>query len=835
MDGGGSSAPSSQTITQSNIPDWMRPQVESLIGGASNQLFNFRFNPETGKDEMTGVKSYVPYSANPEDYVADLSPLQRMAMQGAVNAPGMAQQMMQQGMGAGSEYAKMATDPNSIQAYMSPYMQNVVDLQQQNAQRNADIASQARGAQFASQGAFGGARQGIENAQANAALQQQKQMIQATGLQSAFENAQKAQQFGAGLGLQGLDRASRSYNDMLGGINLQSGQGAVEQQQQQNIINRAVGNYDTAQQYPMQQFQQMNGLLRGYYTPSTTTTSYTAGPTAAQQVASAGATAYGMSKLRKGGEVRMAAGGLSKIDEEVLSDPTKFSEQQLRQSMQNGVLNELIGNIALARIAQARKSAAGVSALPSNLPEQGFAPGGIVAFAGDTDGSLVQDPEAWDRPLMPYGEQMRNLTTFPGRLFSTIVSDPALERERIAAAKKELAKKFAQNKGQAFGSYDQAALPASVTPAAAPTADAAPTAPYKLPDQMTPQGVAALAASMAGRSGPGITMADIDKRLGAVDTSGLNKTPEQLAREFDATAEVRQASADAKLRPGFNQYLTTANKANDEALQEQEKYSQGVSDFRRKQEEYVRKNEATIAKDREQAVGLAWLQAAKAMSTGRKPIVSALADAAATGGEHFARAKEKLDARAEKLQEALMRIEEARAVNDPKIMIDARKSYNAAKLGFQKEGIDFNMKMVDLGRADAKMLTEQAQKNLEARISTQLAVAKAGVDAGIALDRNDIQRQQMMVEAVRAARANHNPQLEIMTVLGGGDPRKGYEFMQNEKYEPRAAYDRYVLKYQELQSKDMMGKMPEMLTFQQYMAQHGPVVVEPGKNATVRP
>lgn len=92
--------------------------------------------------------------------------------------------------------------PGTAQAYMDPYMQNVVDIQQREAQRTADIARTQRGAQAVGAGAFGGSRQAIMEAEAARNLAQQKGDIQARGLQQAFQNAQ--QQFNAeqGYGLQ---------------------------------------------------------------------------------------------------------------------------------------------------------------------------------------------------------------------------------------------------------------------------------------------------------------------------------------------------------------------------------------------------------------------------------------------------------------------------------------------------------------------------------------------------------------------------------------------------------------------------------------------------------
>lgn len=80
--------------------------------------------------------------------------------------------------------------PGTTEAYMSPYMQGVVEQQQRAAQREADIQKQTMGAQFAQAGAFGGSRFGIQQARAAEALARQKGDIQAAGLQSAYQQAQ---------------------------------------------------------------------------------------------------------------------------------------------------------------------------------------------------------------------------------------------------------------------------------------------------------------------------------------------------------------------------------------------------------------------------------------------------------------------------------------------------------------------------------------------------------------------------------------------------------------------------------------------------------------------
>lgn len=83
------------------------------------------------------------------------------------------------------------TAPGTAQEYMSPYIQNVLDIQRREAVRADDISRQQRGAAAAKAGAFGGARQAIEEAEANRNLQYRLNDIEATGLQRAYENAQQ--------------------------------------------------------------------------------------------------------------------------------------------------------------------------------------------------------------------------------------------------------------------------------------------------------------------------------------------------------------------------------------------------------------------------------------------------------------------------------------------------------------------------------------------------------------------------------------------------------------------------------------------------------------------
>jgi hypothetical protein len=129
-------------------------------------------------------------------------------------------------------------------------MQNVVGIEQREAQRQADIAATARGQKYARAGAFGGARQAIENAEAQRNLSTQMGDIQSRGLQAAYQQAQ--QQFNA-------EQAARMQAAManqqagltVGGQNLGAALG-VQQLGTQTGLQTALANLNAQQQANVQ-------------------------------------------------------------------------------------------------------------------------------------------------------------------------------------------------------------------------------------------------------------------------------------------------------------------------------------------------------------------------------------------------------------------------------------------------------------------------------------------------------------------------------------------------------------------------------------------------------
>lgn len=122
--------------------------------------------------------------------------------------------------------------PGSAQAYMSQYMQDVVNAQQREARRASEIQGTYDDAAAVRAGAFGGGRHALMEAERRRNLATQLGDIQATGLQKAYEQAQG--QFNveqqARLAAQ---QANQQAGLTVGGQNLSA-------QQQANVQNQAA-------------------------------------------------------------------------------------------------------------------------------------------------------------------------------------------------------------------------------------------------------------------------------------------------------------------------------------------------------------------------------------------------------------------------------------------------------------------------------------------------------------------------------------------------------------------------------------------------------------------
>jgi hypothetical protein len=299
--------PTSSSVYNTNLPEYAQPYVETMLGSGQKELFNYDA-PDGGPGSLKG---YQPFNADPRKYFADFTDLQNKSFTGAGNL-GPASQL-QQGTGLASLAGNAGFDNNTASQYMNPYFQQAMQPQMREAMRNSEMMRNQQQAQAVGQGAFGGSRQGLVEAERQRNLGMQLGDIQSQGYNTAFNQAQ--QQFNA-------DQARRiqsanalgalgqtQFGQQQAAIGLQNQLGSQQQQYEQNIKNQQVQDYAMAKQYPMQQLASMNALLRGLPLQSTTVQNYQAPPSPLSQIGGLGMAAYGAYGLANP-EKKAAAGGL---------------------------------------------------------------------------------------------------------------------------------------------------------------------------------------------------------------------------------------------------------------------------------------------------------------------------------------------------------------------------------------------------------------------------------------------------------------------------------------------------------------------------------------------
>ena len=318
--GGGSSTPTSSTVSQSNLPDYAQPYMTQLMGQGLTQMAT-------------------PYQQYQGQQVANTSPFQQaaqgamanmQAVPGATNEAGQMQTNVgNQAAGFGVEQAGVQnwTDPGVAQQYMSPYTQNVMSSQealmnQQNQQQLNTINGQA-----VQSGAFGGDRQAIADAAQNQTYQLNLANMQANALNSAYTQGQntflgsqaqslQAQQGNQNVNLQAglgsmsnqlqaasglLNTGANQQSQGLNWINGMNSMGATQQQQQQNLLNASQNNFSQAQNYNTTQLGNYGNLLHGIpVQPSYTSTNLQAAPSTTGVLGGLGSIAAGASTLGTG-------------------------------------------------------------------------------------------------------------------------------------------------------------------------------------------------------------------------------------------------------------------------------------------------------------------------------------------------------------------------------------------------------------------------------------------------------------------------------------------------------------------------------------------------------
>lgn len=363
------------TTTTTNLPEYAQPYFTKLLERAEANVVN---------------QPYVPYSG---ERIAGFTPAQQEVQQnilgmGAPNQiPTGSALATQAGLGAlqAGQYQpgqfgfqniqspnlqiyqmrgpQSFTAPGMAGQYMSPYVQNALDVQRRQAIASAKQTQLAADLGAARQGTYGGSRQLIASLGREKQLGQQLADIESTGMQQAYGAAQQqfnteqqarqnqqqanlqaalgvqqlganlgfqsqqanqqqqleaqrlaeqSRQFGAGQGLQGLQLAGQMGQTLgnlgqyqqqmdLSRLQAQATAAAQPQQLQQQYLDQQYADFLRQRDYPQEQLGFYSNILRGLpVTPSSTQITYAPKPSVLSQIAGAGLGAASIANLLGG-------------------------------------------------------------------------------------------------------------------------------------------------------------------------------------------------------------------------------------------------------------------------------------------------------------------------------------------------------------------------------------------------------------------------------------------------------------------------------------------------------------------------------------------------------
>lgn len=270
---------SAQSLTPPTLPAYQvaslsQPQIQAL---------------QTGQ---AGIGAYLPY------------------LQGGYGALTTGTETLQRGIGSLSGAAG-GYDPRMGQAFMNPYLQDVIGQSLQEINRQGDIARQNLQAQAVRAGAFGGSREGVQRAELERGLSQTRNQAILSALQQgygaaqqqaqqAFEQQQQRQlamaqglgSLGTQLGNLGIQQGVMGQTAQQlgqGDVNFLFNLGSIEQKQRQAELDALRSTQMQQAMQPYQQLAFLSDIYKG--APSTqmaVTQQQQAAPSPFQQIAGVG-------------------------------------------------------------------------------------------------------------------------------------------------------------------------------------------------------------------------------------------------------------------------------------------------------------------------------------------------------------------------------------------------------------------------------------------------------------------------------------------------------------------------------------------------------------------
>ena len=316
--GGAPSAPpppAQQQVSQTaEFPEELKPFIDDILERARTRI--------ESRDEE-GFQKF------PAPRLAEFSPEQSEAQQGISNIarsgissdPRLSSSKTYMAPALEATASSRGTfDADTASKFMSPYIQNVIDIQKREARRSGELQNQQIADQAVGAGSYGGSRQAFQESERRRNEAQLLDDIQAKGLQSAFETGsaqferEKGRDLAAGQQYAGLgEQAPRLALAELGAL---SGVGAAKQEQGQRALDIGYQEFQEELQYPERTLQEYSSIIRGFpLTPNQFGVTQTATPppnltTQLAGLAGAGAGAFkAFANAKEGGQLKRAEGG----------------------------------------------------------------------------------------------------------------------------------------------------------------------------------------------------------------------------------------------------------------------------------------------------------------------------------------------------------------------------------------------------------------------------------------------------------------------------------------------------------------------------------------------
>ena len=268
--GGGAPTETKSTVTQTNLPEYVRPYFERLLQ----------------RTETESKRDYEPYQGQ---RIADVS---QDILTSEERVRGIADQGLPEIQASLDRFQRsMDFQPRQftgeeVGKYMSPYMDEVIARQKQGATEDYLAQLPQAAAQAISAGAFGGSREGVQRGIGQSKFLDRLADIEATGRQQAFDKAAglfqadraadvQAEQLGLGAATQFAGLGERRRMGAIDDAKLLETIGKAGMGREQAGLDLAYQDFVRQQAFPQERLGLFSSVLRGIpVTPSQTSTTY---------------------------------------------------------------------------------------------------------------------------------------------------------------------------------------------------------------------------------------------------------------------------------------------------------------------------------------------------------------------------------------------------------------------------------------------------------------------------------------------------------------------------------------------------------------------------------